>query len=93
MEIGSDRAFNELSQEVQQQFLWYREQSSRKFQELEDLVALAAQKMELLKKREAQKSRRPRLPNSFASKQEPLDSHFTQFEEYTEQLRKPYHCL
>ena len=41
---SSDKAFNELSQEVQQQFHWYREQSSRKFQELEDLVAFGCSK-------------------------------------------------
>ena len=55
---------------------------------MEDLVAWAAQKIELLEKRKAQKSRRPRLANPFASKQEPLDLHFTQFEEYTDQLKE-----
>lgn len=49
MEVESDRAFNELLKEVQQQFFWYKEKSSKKFQKLEELIGLAAQKMTILK--------------------------------------------
>lgn len=39
-----DGTFNELLQEVQQQFLWYREKSSKKLVKLEELIDLANQK-------------------------------------------------
>lgn len=45
MKTGSDRVFNELLQEVQHQFIWYIEESSKKFQKLDELLDLATQKM------------------------------------------------
>lgn len=63
MEIESDKVFNELLQEVQQQFLCYREESSNIFQEL---IGLAAQKMEILKKRKVQRKMAVKCLNPFA---------------------------
>ena len=71
MEIESDKAFNELMQEVQQQqqFLWYQEKSSRRFHELKELIELAVQNIEILKKKKAQKRGAEKFVNPFAKTQ------------------------
>lgn len=53
--MEKEQDFNELLQEVQQQFLTYGEESNKRFQELEDLISLAVQKMEILEKRQYRK--------------------------------------
>lgn len=64
-----DIAFNELMQEVHQQFLCYKEKSSKRFEKLEELVDLAAQKMSILKEMKA-KSREEGFVNPFVWKTE-----------------------
>lgn len=53
MEVKRDRAFNEQLQEVQHQFLWYKKKSNKRFQKLEELIELAAQKLSILMNIEA----------------------------------------
>lgn len=48
-----DKAFNEAVLEVQQQVLLWKERTSHKFQKLEELIELAAQKLSILMNIEA----------------------------------------
>lgn len=50
-----DRALNELMLEVQHQFSWCKENTSKKFQKLGELIDLAVQKMRILKMMKANK--------------------------------------
>lgn len=58
METRGAKDFNEQMQQFQHQFVCYKEKSNQRFQELEELVGLAAQKMEILRKMKAEKKRR-----------------------------------
>lgn len=64
----NDRVFNELFQEVQQQFWWYKEKSNERLQKLEDLLTLAAQQVEIIQRKRAKKVK---FENSFADRNIP----------------------
>lgn len=92
MDSSGDKEFNELMQEVQQQFSWYQEKSSRRFQELEKLVELAAQQMEVLTVKRAQRKAKDKFINPFAKEQfgdigktEPLQFLKFKFPKYDEE--------
>lgn len=53
MDEANELSFDELLQEVQQQLISYKKSSDKRFQDLEELIGLAAQKVEILKEREA----------------------------------------
>lgn len=55
METKGTREFTENVQEFQQQFQCYKDISSKRFQEIEDLIDLATQKMEILLKKKLTK--------------------------------------
>lgn len=71
MELKGNQVFIELIQEFQQQFLCYRDIASKRFQELEELIGVAAEKMEVLQKRRAAKKKREMFVKSFCQRREP----------------------
>lgn len=91
MQVNSDRALNTLLLEVQQQFLWYRERSNQRFYELEELIRVAAQKMEVLKERMLKKKKATtfvspvaKLTNEETEDAKPLHHLKLQFPKFTE---------
>lgn len=48
MEIEEEQEYSELLQEIEQQFLCYKEKSNRSFQEIEKAISTAAQMEEIL---------------------------------------------
>lgn len=66
METRGTREFTESVQEFQQQFQRYKDISSKRFQEIEDLIDLATQKMEILLKKKLTKKGVTALVNTFA---------------------------
>lgn len=66
METRGTRKFTESVQEFQQQFQCYKDISSKRFQDIEDLIGLAAQKMEILQKKKLKKKGVTALVDPFA---------------------------
>lgn len=65
MEEEMETSYDDLLQEVQQQFLSYKEKADKRFMELENLIGKAAQTMEILKKK-VQRRRLTRSNNPIA---------------------------
>lgn len=63
MKEENEESYDALLQEVQQKFLCYKKKSTKRFQEWEELIELAAQKMETLKKMKNREKGKARFVN------------------------------
>lgn len=66
METRGVKRFNGQMQEFHQQFVCYKEQSDKKFKVIEDLIEVAARKMEILKQKKMRRRRSYKFVNPFA---------------------------